>query len=43
MSDHDRPLFLVVTIKPRVDRLQEAETQLHHRREPSDLRLFDEK
>ena len=28
MRDQDRPLFLVVTIKPRLDRLEEAEAQL---------------
>ena len=27
MSDQGRPLFLVVTIKPRLDRLREAEAQ----------------
>jgi quinol monooxygenase YgiN len=28
MSDPDRPLFLVVTIRPRSDRMEEAEAQL---------------
>ena len=28
MTDQDHPLFLVVTIKPRLDRLEEAEAQL---------------
>jgi quinol monooxygenase YgiN len=28
MSDQDRALFLVVTIKPRLDRTREAEAQL---------------
>jgi quinol monooxygenase YgiN len=28
MSESDRPLFLVATIKPRKDRLEEAEAQL---------------
>jgi quinol monooxygenase YgiN len=32
MSDRDRPLFLVVTIKPRLDRLEEAEAQLQSMR-----------
>jgi len=32
MSDQDRPLFLVVTIKPRLDRLEEAEAQLQSMR-----------
>ena len=32
MSDHDSPLFLVVTIKPRLDRLNEAEAQLQSMR-----------
>jgi quinol monooxygenase YgiN len=32
MSDQDRPLFLVVTIKPRLDRLREAEAQLQSMR-----------
>jgi quinol monooxygenase YgiN len=32
MSDQDRPLFLVVTIKPRPDRLEEAEAQLQSMR-----------
>ncbi len=29
----ERPLFLVVTIKPRLDRLQEAEDQLQYMRQ----------
>ncbi len=33
MSDQDRPLFLVVTIKPRPDRREEAAAQLHSMRE----------
>ena len=33
MDTQDRPLFLVVTIKPRADRLQEAEAQLQSMRE----------
>ena len=36
MSDQDRqdkPLFLVVTIKPRLDRLDEAEAQLQSMRQ----------
>jgi quinol monooxygenase YgiN len=32
MSDQDQPLFLVVTIKPRLDRLEEAEVQLQSMR-----------
>jgi quinol monooxygenase YgiN len=32
MSDQDRPLFLVVTIKPRLDRLEAAEAQLQSMR-----------
>ena len=32
MSNQDGPLFLVVTIKPRLDRMQEAETQLQSMR-----------
>ena len=32
MSDHGRPLFLVVTIKPRLDRREEAEAQLQSMR-----------
>ena len=32
MSDHDRALFLVVTIKPRLDRREEAEAQLQSMR-----------
>jgi quinol monooxygenase YgiN len=28
MSDEERPLFLVVTIRPRLDRLEDAEAQL---------------
>jgi quinol monooxygenase YgiN len=35
MSESDRPLFLVVTIKPREDRLQEAEAQLQYMRRHS--------
>ena len=35
MSDQDRPLFLVVTIKPRLDRLAEAEAQLQSMRRSS--------
>jgi quinol monooxygenase YgiN len=35
MNDHDRPLFLVVTIKPRLDRLEEAEAQLQSMRRNS--------
>ena len=35
MSDHGRPLFLVVTIKPRLDRLEEAEAQLQSMRRNS--------
>ena len=35
MSDQDRPLFLVVTIKPRLDRLDEAEAQLQSMRRNS--------
>jgi quinol monooxygenase YgiN len=31
----DRALFLVVTIKPRLDRLEEAEAQLHSMRRNS--------
>jgi quinol monooxygenase YgiN len=33
MDTQDRPLFLVVTIKPRADRLPEAEAQLQSMRE----------
>ncbi|MDT5390583.1 MAG: hypothetical protein QOE04_4224 [Mycobacterium sp.] len=33
MSDQDKPLFLVVTIKPRTDRLAEAEAQLQSMRQ----------
>jgi len=32
MSDQEPPLFLVVTIKPRLDRLEEAEAQLQSMR-----------
>jgi quinol monooxygenase YgiN len=32
MSNQDGPLFLVVTIKPRLDRMQEAEAQLQSMR-----------
>jgi quinol monooxygenase YgiN len=32
MSGQDGPLFLVVTIKPRLDRLEEAEAQLQSMR-----------
>ena len=32
MSDQERPLFLVVTIKPRLDRRDEAEAQLQSMR-----------
>jgi quinol monooxygenase YgiN len=32
MNDQGRPLFLVVTIKPRLDRLEEAEAQLQSMR-----------
>ena len=32
MSESERPLFLVVTIRPRKDRLQEAEAQLQSMR-----------
>jgi quinol monooxygenase YgiN len=32
MSESERPLFLVVTIRPRRDRLKEAETQLQSMR-----------
>ena len=35
MSDHDRAFFLVVTIKPRPDRLREAEEQLQSMRRDS--------
>ena len=35
MSDEERPLFLVVTIKPRPDRLEEAEAQLQSMRQSS--------
>jgi len=31
-DEHDGPLFLVVTIKPRLDRLKEAEAQLQSMR-----------
>jgi quinol monooxygenase YgiN len=33
MSDQDGPLFLVVTIKPRLDRMAEAEAQLQSMRQ----------
>jgi quinol monooxygenase YgiN len=32
MNDQDRPLFLVVTIKPRLDRLDDAQAQLQSMR-----------
>ena len=35
MSDQDRAFFLVVTIKPRLDRLREAEEQLQSMRRNS--------
>ena len=35
MSDEERPLFLVVTIRPRPDRLEEAEAQLQSMRRNS--------
>jgi quinol monooxygenase YgiN len=35
MSEPDRPLFLVVTIKPRRDRMDEAEAQLQSMRRNS--------
>lgn len=35
MSEHDGPLFLVVTIRPRLDRLEEAEAQLQSMRRQS--------
>jgi quinol monooxygenase YgiN len=35
MSETGRPLFLVVTIKPRSDRMGEAEAQLHAMRRNS--------
>ena len=35
MSDTGGPLFLVVTIKPRLDRLEEAEAQLQSMRRQS--------
>ena len=35
MSDQDRALFLVVTIKPRLDRRDEAESQLQTMRRNS--------
>jgi quinol monooxygenase YgiN len=35
MSEPDRPLFLVVTIKPRSDRMKEAEAQLQSMRRNS--------
>jgi len=33
MTDSDGPLFLVVTIKPRLDRLKEADAQLQSMRQ----------
>jgi quinol monooxygenase YgiN len=35
MSDEERPLFPVVTIRPRLDRLEEAEAQLQSMRRNS--------
>ena len=35
MSDEERALFLVVTIRPRLDRLEEAEAQLQSMRRNS--------
>jgi quinol monooxygenase YgiN len=35
MSDADKALFLVVTIRPKLDRLAEAEAQLHRMRAAS--------
>jgi quinol monooxygenase YgiN len=35
MTDHSGPLFLVVTIKPRSDRLEEAQAQLQSMRRSS--------
>ena len=35
MSEADRPIFLVVTIKPRSDRMREAEAQLQSMRRNS--------
>ena len=35
MSDEERPLFLVVTIRPRLDRFDEAEAQLQSMRRNS--------
>jgi quinol monooxygenase YgiN len=35
MDEQDRALFLVVTIKPRLDRLKEAEAQLQSMRQNS--------
>ena len=32
MSNQDEPLFLVVTIKPRLERMEEAEAQLQSMR-----------
>jgi quinol monooxygenase YgiN len=32
MTDQDEPLFLVVTIRPRLDRMEEAEAQLQSMR-----------
>jgi quinol monooxygenase YgiN len=36
MSDQDRPLFLVVTIKPRLDRLTEPDCVFMHLVQPQD-------
>ena len=35
MTDADKALFLVVTIRPRLDKLAEAEAQLHRMRAAS--------
>ena len=35
MTDADKALFLVVTIRPKLDRLAEAEAQLHRMRAAS--------
>jgi quinol monooxygenase YgiN len=35
MAENDRPLFLVVNIKPRLDRMAEAEAQLQSMRRNS--------
>ena len=35
MTDADKALFLVVTIHPRLDKLAEAEAQLHRMRAAS--------